>query len=68
VWHNIIGRLAFEAPASFMSPDKEPMFFNTDFGNQKTKSFPAYESLYKDARAEHFAVGEASTFYPGFIE
>jgi hypothetical protein len=50
-------------PQVFMSPDKEPMFFNTDFGNQKTKSFPAYESLYKDARAEHFAVGEASTFY-----
>lgn len=46
----------------YMSPLKEPHFFNTD-GVMAIRTINQYERLFKDAGSEHNAVGEASTHY-----
>ena len=46
----------------FMSPAKEPHFFDTD-QKRRTNSLVEYERLFDGAGAEHTAVGEASVFY-----
>jgi hypothetical protein len=46
----------------FMSPMKEPDFFNTD-DRQGVTSLSAYENLFCEARNNHIAVGEASVWY-----
>jgi hypothetical protein len=51
-----------EHPSIFMSPAKEPHFFNTD-DKRSTTSRASYEALFRDARADHIAVGEASVWY-----
>lgn len=52
-----------EHPNIFVSPVKEPQFFNFDFCHQATRYFDEYERLFKAATADHLAVGEASTRY-----
>lgn len=51
-----------EHPQIFMSPIKEPQFFNKDVGFPM-KSLQAYEKLFKDASSGHIAVGEATVLY-----
>ena len=50
-------------PQIFISPLKEPHFFNTDHNYILTPSLGAYERLFRDATDHHLAVGEASTWY-----
>ena len=45
-----------------MSPAKEPHFFNTD-DKRSITSRDSYEALFRDAHADHAAVGEASVWY-----
>lgn len=52
-----------EHPQIYMPPIKEPMFFNSDFGEQGISNLQEYESLFELAGDKHVAVGEASTFY-----
>lgn len=52
-----------EHPRVFLSPVKEPQFFNFDFSHRTTRSFKEYEALFQAATATHLAVGEASTRY-----
>jgi hypothetical protein len=49
-------------PNIFMSPEKEPYFFNTDDG-PSLYTLDRYEDLFRGADEQHIAVGEASTFY-----
>lgn len=51
-----------EHPQIFMSPVKEPHFFNVD-GMQSVRTLPEYEALFAEATHEHLAIGEASTHY-----
>ncbi len=51
-----------EHPNLFMSPVKEPHYFNTD-GTTATKTSSEYERLFYKARNKHAIVGEASTHY-----
>ncbi len=51
-----------EHPAVFMSPTKEPHYFNTDEARY-INSLSGYEKLFEAAGAEHAAVGEASVWY-----
>ena len=50
-------------PQIFVSPVKEPFYFNTDDQARVRFSFREYEALFAGAGAEHVAVGEASTWY-----
>ena len=51
-------------PRAFISPHKEPNFWNDDFRQIATvKSLREYERLFKDAGPQHIAVGEASVHY-----
>lgn len=52
-------------PNVFISPIKEPHFFNTDDPSYRfVTELPKYERLFADASPEnHIAVGEASVFY-----
>ena len=52
-----------EHPQIFVSPLKEPQFFNWDFCHRSTRSFKEYEALFEAATVDHVAVGEASTRY-----
>ena len=52
-----------EHPQVFMSPVKEPHFFNFDYGAREFRSLRRYESLFDRATKQHRAVGEASTRY-----
>lgn len=52
-----------EHPNIYMSPVKEPHFFNTDLNYINTPSRREYERLFRGATDEHKAVGEASVFY-----
>lgn len=52
-----------EHPNIYMSPVKEPHFFNTDLKYINTPSRHEYERLFRGATDEHKAVGEASVFY-----
>lgn len=49
-------------PNVYVSPVKEPCFFNRD-GLYRIGSLPKYEALFAKAGPEHVAVGEASTHY-----
>jgi len=49
-------------PNIYMSPVKEPCFFNRD-GLYKIETVEEYEALFACAGPEHLAVGEASTHY-----
>jgi hypothetical protein len=49
-------------PETFMSPEKEPHFFNTD-DKQLVTTLDAYENLFRAASSRHRAVGEASVWY-----
>jgi Sulfotransferase family len=49
-------------PNIFVSPNKEPNFFNADDGPRLYTS-DQYEALFRGANDEHVAVGEASPFY-----
>jgi len=51
-----------EHPHIFMSPMKEPHFFNGD-DRQAVGTLDRYEALFCSAREEHLAVGEASVWY-----
>jgi len=51
-----------EHPNIYMSPLKEPHFYNTDLGNCKLTR-REYELLFHGATDKHKAVGEASTSY-----
>ena len=51
-----------EHPNVYMSPVKEPNFYNADLGNHELTR-REYELLFKKATANHKAVGEASTSY-----
>jgi hypothetical protein len=51
-----------EHPQIYMSPEKEPNFFNSDHRRYRT-SLAAYERLFEPARETHLAVGEASVWY-----
>ncbi len=53
-----------EHPQIFMSPKKEPFYFNDDTFHRRTiTSLAEYETLFADANERHLAVGEASTGY-----
>jgi len=47
----------------FMSPIKEPHYFNVDFGNHNVSSYDEYMDLYSGANDCHKAIGEASVWY-----
>jgi hypothetical protein len=49
-------------PNVFMSPIKEPDFFNTD-DRRRVTTLGAYENLFREATNHHSAVGEASAWY-----
>ncbi len=57
-----LARWLNEHPNVFFSPRKEPHLFNTD-GHTATQSLAEYEALFRDAAAEHRAIGEGSTHY-----
>ena len=50
-------------PNIFMAPKKEPDFFNTDDLRRGVTSLKQYEALFRHAREEHNAIGEASVWY-----
>ena len=50
-------------PEVYMSPVKEPHFFNTDHKDVATPSLAVYESYFEQATDAHRAVGEASVWY-----
>jgi hypothetical protein len=49
-------------PQVFISPIKEPHFFNTD-DRQGIATLDAYEALFRRAAPHHRAIGEASVWY-----
>lgn len=51
-----------EHPNIYMSPAKEPHFFDTD-QRRRTTSIKEYEALFSAANESHTAIGEASVFY-----
>src|SRR5581483_10303187 len=51
-----------EHPDIYMSPEKEPHFFNTDHKRYVT-ALEGYERLFEGASDRHAAVGEASVWY-----
>lgn len=50
-------------PQIFMSPVKEPHFFNFDYGDRGFRNLNRYEKLFEQADTQHSVVGEASTRY-----
>lgn len=46
-----------------MPREKEPQFFNWDFGNRKYRGLTSYEKLFAEAGPAHLAVGEATVRY-----
>jgi hypothetical protein len=46
-----------------MPSEKEPHFFNTDDLRRGVTSLEQYEALFRQAREEHKAIGEASVWY-----
>ncbi|HUB98157.1 MAG TPA: sulfotransferase [Stellaceae bacterium] len=49
-------------PQIYMSPEKEPHYFNVDHKRYRT-SLASYERLFEPANDRHLAVGEASVWY-----
>jgi len=58
-----MARWLAEHPNIYMSPVKEPNFFNTDDRWTVTRTLRQYEALFQDAGPDHIAVGEASVWY-----
>ncbi|SMC26491.1 Sulfotransferase domain-containing protein [Desulfacinum hydrothermale DSM 13146] len=52
-----------EHPNIYMSPMKEPQFFNSDLQISIVPNRYAYERLFRGVKAKHAAVGEASVWY-----
>ena len=53
-----------EHPNIFISPIKEPNFFNIDLPNpSRPRNLKEYEKLFDNVNSEHIAIGEASTSY-----
>jgi hypothetical protein len=52
-----------EHPQIFVSPLKEPHFFNDDMRFRNIDRWEAYLRLFHDVQPHHRAVGEASVFY-----
>jgi hypothetical protein len=52
-----------EHPNVFMSPVKEPNFFNTDMKKHRNFTHKEYNQLFANAESHHFRVGEASSNY-----
>ncbi|WP_075109900.1 sulfotransferase family protein [Halofilum ochraceum] len=50
-------------PEVYMSPSKEPHYFNFDVGARYTDTWDAYKALFDDASDRFVAIGEASTHY-----
>lgn len=50
-------------PQIYLSPVKEPFFFDTDLRRWRRLSLSRYEELFVSASSSHVAVGEASTTY-----
>lgn len=50
-------------PQIYMSPRKEPHFFNTDEAYILTPNLKQYESLFAGASKHHVAIGEGSVWY-----
>jgi hypothetical protein len=50
-------------PKIFISPIKEPNYFNSDLDKGRNRKLNNYEALFKSANNSHLAVGEASVFY-----
>lgn len=50
-------------PNIYVSPIKEPHFYNTDLNCVKIRDPKEYEQLFRGASEQHMAVGEASVFY-----
>lgn len=52
-----------EHPGVYMSPVKEPRYFDVDLCTGRRRSLARYEELFSGARREHVAVGEATSTY-----
>lgn len=52
-----------EHPRVYMSPSKEPHYFDTDHNNCNIRSMAEYLALFEGAPASSLAIGEASVFY-----
>lgn len=52
-----------EHPQIYMSPKKEPHFFNNDENHIVTPTLELYEKLFLNVTATHKAIGEASVWY-----
>ncbi len=52
-----------EHPNIFISPIKEPCFFDSDHKHSLVKNINEYDGLFARANNKHIAVGEASTRY-----
>jgi len=50
-------------PRVFMSPNKEPHYFSTDFNHGDIGSLDQYEALFNNSLDSDLAIGEASTEY-----
>ena len=58
-----LGAWLSEHPEIYMSPVKEPHFYNTDMKYVHVKSWKEYERLFNSVTDKHIAVGEASVWY-----
>lgn len=52
-----------EHPQVYMSPIKEPHYFNTDTKYNSCRSLQEYQRLFAGVTSNHLAIGEASTGY-----
>lgn len=52
-----------EHPKVYLSPIKEPHYYNTDSGHRNVLTKREYDELFKDAKNDHIAIGEASVYY-----
>ena len=52
-----------EHPHVYMSPVKEPHYYADDFGYSDYRAPEKYFTLFRDANADHLAIGEASATY-----
>ena len=50
-------------PQIYMSPTKEPHFFNTDDNHTVTPTLELYEQLFSSATSSHKTIGDASVWY-----
>jgi hypothetical protein len=52
-----------EHPNVYMSPKKEPHWFNDDMGRTGVRNWAGYEALFQGVEEQHQCIGEASVFY-----